>query len=196
MKILGSQTSPFVRLTRVLCLELGLAFELDVTPPFTQMTPDDIAHIKSINPLMKVPALVDGDQTVLDSRIIAYYLLGKKSAKSAIKFPLSIEEENILTVIYGIIDAGILRFIMAQNNIDMNGAYMKKSLERINAGLEYLDAHPALGKNFGLCEIALVCGLEWFTKRDIVAWNHFDNLHKIHEQYKDKESLLQTRISA
>lgn len=196
MKILGSQTSPFVRIVRVLCVELDLPYTFELIPPFTKMTPEDVAMISAQNPLMKIPVLIDGGLTLIDSRFIAYYLLTQKSPASTINVPSGPVGENVLTVIYGIMDAGVLRFIMGLDGIDLNRGYMKKSLERILTGLDFLNRQEAIGKNFGLCEIALLCGLEWFDKRNIVDWGHFFHLKGVHDRYRDRPSLVQTRIPA
>lgn len=40
IKIIGSYTSPYVRIVRAFCHEFGIEFELEETPPFASMTPD------------------------------------------------------------------------------------------------------------------------------------------------------------
>ena len=189
MKIIGSNTSPFVRIVRVLCAELNIDYTLDLIPPFAKMTAEDISHISKKNPLMKIPILVDCNQTVIDSRIIVNYILRKNNS-----FTLSPDEENVLSIIYGIIDAGILRFIMLQDGVDLNSGYMKKSYERIEDGFSFLNKQSKLGNNLGLCEIALICCLEWFDKRQIFDWCKFSSIQKIYNSYKNLPSLIQTRI--
>tara|TARA_B100001989_G_scaffold251058_1_gene229419 strand:+ start:1910 stop:2506 length:597 start_codon:yes stop_codon:yes gene_type:complete len=194
MKILGSHTSPFVRVVRVLCEEIKCDYEMELIPPFAKMTHADIKHVKQINPLMKIPALIDENQTILDSRIIAYYLLDNKNPKNMIKKP-DWEEENNISAIYGAIDAGILRFIMSSQNADLEKGYMKRSLERIESGLSYLDQRlENTDKPFGLFEISLICGLEWFDKRNIFDWSTFDNIAKIYNHHKNRDSFVKTRI--
>lgn len=192
MKIIGSRTSPFVRIVRVLCAELNMDYMFDEVPPFSNMTPEAIARIKEKNPLMKIPVLVDGDRSIIDSRVIASYLLKKSSGSLA--YPFSLEEENEISIIYGVLDAGILRFIMSRDKIDLNTGYMKKSSDRIETGLSFLDTENLNNKEFGFCHIALVCALEWLDKRQMLDWSAYENIKKIHEQHKDRSSFVQTRI--
>lgn len=193
MELLGSNTSPFVRIIRVLCEELNLDYTFESIPPFNKMAPEDLARITEKNPLMKIPILIDEENTIIESRIIANHLLSQHN-NGAIEPVSGIAEENILSVIYGIADAGVLRFIMGNNGADMNGGYMKRSLERIHSGLAFLNAQARLGEQLGLCEIALVCVLEWFEKRGIADLEAYAHLNDVHARFKNRASFIKTRI--
>jgi len=69
IRVVGSYLSPFVR--KVLaCLDLkGLAYEIDPIPPFFG---DD--RFTQLNPLRRVPVLIDDRVTLADSSVIAQYL--------------------------------------------------------------------------------------------------------------------------
>ena len=69
MILYGHDTSPYVRRVRALLAELGLPFDRDMN---SWSVPD--ATVLRINPMLRVPALVDGGQVLLDSRLIATYL--------------------------------------------------------------------------------------------------------------------------
>lgn len=72
MQLLGSLTSPYVRLVRVLLLEKGLADEVELvlTNPMA-----DSPELRAANPLGKVPALVNTPVgTLFDSRLICEFL--------------------------------------------------------------------------------------------------------------------------
>lgn len=194
MKLTGYRTSPFFRIVHTLCIELGIECELDIITFLMKATPDELKSLQSKNPLMKIPVLTDGDTIVFDSRIICNYLLNKSSTTGDISFPLSIDEENRLSVIYGMVDAGILRFIMALGDADMDRGYMKRSYERIGESLAYLDSLDYSDAKFGLCDIALVSALEWFEKRNVYDWKTFPELQKIYTLHKDRASLIETRI--
>ena len=83
---------------------------------------------------------------------------------------------------------------MRGQGIDMDLPYLARSLERMRCGLKYLDENTNLGAHFGLPELALICGLDWFKKRDIIDWSMYDNLVQIHARYTDRPSLAATRI--
>ena len=198
MKIIGSVTSPYTRLVRTVCDELGVAYELEVTPPFSKLTPEQEKRINSHNPLMRVPIFVDGDTEIMDSRIIVRYLLRRfvKDKGFGFGFPATPQDDNILTVILGVLDAGILRFVLKASHPEIadNAGYMSRSRARIKAGLEWLDGQTNLGQGFGVNEVALICGLEWFKKRNIFDWSGFASIVKTYDAYRDRPSLVKTRI--
>ena len=74
MKLLYSPASPYVRKVMVVAHETGQVDRLELVPSSvapTQVNPDVAAE----NPLVKVPTLiVDGGQSLFDSRVIAEYL--------------------------------------------------------------------------------------------------------------------------
>jgi glutathione S-transferase len=199
MKIIGSLTSPFVRFVRVVCEELNIPYEMEVTLPFNKMKEgknDEL--IRAHNPLMKVPALIDGENEIVDSRIIVGYLTKHSAANANFRsgFPADLREENILTVILGVTDAGVLRFMMKASHpeIQLETGYMARSLERIKSGFQWLDRQPRLGQSFGVTEAALMSTLEWMKKRAVYDWNEFPNIVKMHKTYCERPSLVKTRI--
>lgn len=198
LKIIGSYTSPFVRAVRIACEELELVYELEVTSFFAKNTPEQNDFIKQNNPLMRVPVLVDGVDNIIDSRIIIQHLVarygnGKEFAKS---FPLSIKQENILTTIYGVIDAGVLWFILknTQPEINLAEGYAARSLERVHSGLAWLDKQKDIGQNFGAVESLLVCAVEWLRKRNVVDCSGYQNIMALHETFAERDAVVKTRI--
>jgi glutathione S-transferase len=198
MKIAGSLTSPFVRLVRVVCEELRVPYELEATPPFSKLDEKQEKFINTHNPLMKVPFLIDGDNVMLDSRIIVGYLLSRNAGNGDFRsdFPASPQEDNVLTVIMGIIDAGILRFVMkaAHPEIKADSGYMARSIARMEHGFSWLDRQMVPGHGFGVPEAALICGMDWLRKRKIYEWQAFSNIVKIRETYCGRQSLAKTGI--
>ena len=198
MKIIGSEYSPFVRMTRAVAISLGLDFDLMDTGSFVNMSPENKALIETHNPLMKVPVLLDGEKVVIDSRIIISYMIKRGQGQGkAIPFdvPLSDEVENLITIINGITDAGVIRFIMGSTtDISMDEGYMLRSLQRMKAGMDYLEHSDDLGSDFGLPEICLICMLDWFNKRDVFDWSGYKRLGEIYVKYADQPCIVQTRI--
>jgi glutathione S-transferase len=196
MKIVGSLTSPFTRAVRVVCEELRLPYDLEVTPPFTKLTDDQERFINLHNPLMKVPILIDGATEVIDSRMIIRHLLDKSPKSADFRGPESVADENILSVVYGVVDAGILRFMLKASHpeINANSGYLSRSLERIKHGLEWLGSQPNLGKTFGATEAMLISGLDWFRKREIYKWEEIQEVSKIHAAFCGGGSLVKTQI--
>ncbi len=202
MQIIGSQTSPFVRMVRTTCEELNQPYELLETGFFVNMSKDANALVNANNPLMKVPVLHDGDKSIIDSRIIINYLINKSGDNANADFSTTIndEQQNLITVILGVADAAVLRFIFGKTtDLDPDKGYLKRSFTRIETGLAYLNEQSDnkqgdLGKTFGVPELMLLCLLQWFKKRDICDWSIYDNLVTIHDRYKDRGSVIKTAI--
>jgi len=74
MKLLYSETSPFVRKCLVTAHELGIAARLELKPAAAHPVNRDRSVVEK-NPLGKIPTLVTDEGTVLfDSRVICEYL--------------------------------------------------------------------------------------------------------------------------
>src|ERR1700761_9130737 len=77
LTVIGNYISPYVRKVLV-CMELkGLAYEID---PITPFVGDD--RFTALNPLRRVPVLIDGDLVLNDSSVICQYLEDKYPAAS------------------------------------------------------------------------------------------------------------------
>ncbi|MCF6221237.1 MAG: glutathione S-transferase N-terminal domain-containing protein [Robiginitomaculum sp.] len=69
MKLIISPTSPYSRKCRIIIREKGLDVAEVETVPF-----DDESLLHDVNPLGKVPALIDGENALYDSPVICEYL--------------------------------------------------------------------------------------------------------------------------
>lgn len=200
LKIIGSLTSPFVRIVRVVCEELHAPYEVDVVLPFGKMSEEQNRRINENNPLMKVPILIDKGQNVLDSRVIVTYLLkhyaANKTPDFSTEFPKTPQEDNIVSTIYGIADSGVLGFMTKNTHpeVNMDHGFMKRSNDRLEHGLAWLDKQQSLGQDFGVPEALLICVLEWFTKRNICDWQKYPHLESVHSRFQNRPSLVKTRI--
>jgi glutathione S-transferase len=69
VKLIGSNTSPYVRKARLVLLEKNIAHDYLVDPPS-----DPKSEVYRVNPLGRVPALIlDDDECVFDSVVICEY---------------------------------------------------------------------------------------------------------------------------
>jgi glutathione S-transferase len=75
MKLIFSQSSPFVRKVRIAAIELGLIDKIEfVTATVVPGQPND-QYMHEVNPLKKIPALIlDDGEVILDSYVIVEYL--------------------------------------------------------------------------------------------------------------------------
>lgn len=197
MQIIGSQISPFVRIVRITCEELNLPYELLETGAFSSMTAEDAELINSNNPLMKVPVLRDEGKNIIDSRIIVNYLINKAGDQTNADFNTTIndDQQNLISIILGVGDAALIRFVFDKTtDLDLEKGYLKRSLTRIEASLSYLNEQSDLGKTFGVPELMLISLLDWFKKRDICDWSMHENLVALYDRYKDRASIVKTRM--
>lgn len=98
------------------------------------------AELAKITPVNKVPLLIDGENKVFDSRVIINYVSKRHNLPA-----LTLEEENLVSVIYGGLDAGVILFLMKKDGFDLEHSsfFVKRNRERIYSALEY--AKSALG---------------------------------------------------
>lgn len=69
MKLIGSNTSPYVRKARLVLLEKNIAHDYVVDPPS-----DPNSEVYRVNPLGRIPALIlDDGECIFDSVVIAEY---------------------------------------------------------------------------------------------------------------------------
>jgi glutathione S-transferase len=70
MKLFGTLTSPYTRKVRVALIEKRMECEFVIEAPHTPGS-----HVKTFNPLGKIPVLVLDDETAIyDSRVIVEHL--------------------------------------------------------------------------------------------------------------------------
>jgi glutathione S-transferase len=157
LQLYGTPLSHFTRKIRILLLELGVAF--DFVRATTILTTETATY--GDNPLMRVPALVDGGATVIESDHIARYVVGKydPSDRFGVRSE-DVERLNRLAVVNGIMDNEVVLVLAKRGGLaDLERvAYFRKLATAIDAGLAWIDArtHPdADGFDYG--DIVTIC---------------------------------------
>jgi glutathione S-transferase len=75
MKLIFSQSSPFVRKVRIAAIELGLIDKIEFAPVTVAPGQPNDQYMHDINPLKKLPALIiDNGDVIIDSYVIVEYL--------------------------------------------------------------------------------------------------------------------------
>jgi glutathione S-transferase len=76
MKLMYSQTSPYVRRVRAAASELGLSERLQLEPITVAPVRENATYAERVNPLRKIPALVldDAETVLVESAVICQYL--------------------------------------------------------------------------------------------------------------------------
>lgn len=186
MKLLGSTTSPFVRRLRIYLNGKDYQFvNLDI---FAEA---DRKYLTENNPALKVPALIDNDQCIYDSRVIFRYLAQKFHAQ-----PLTWQQENLLTLIDSVNDSLVSTLILKRSEIDtlQDALFFNLQRERTETVLKVLDDEAAKGsfEQWHYPAICLWCLLDWSEFRELASWRHFTHLSKFFELNASRIELTET----
>lgn len=186
MKLLGSTTSPFVRRLRIYLTDKAYEFvNLDI------FAEQDRAVLTVNNPTKKIPALIDGELCIYDSRVIYRYLAEKFSEDN-----LSWQQENLLTLIDSVNDALVSMLLLKRSNIDtqQDALFFNLQRERTDSVFTTLDKAVADDQfnDWHYPAICLWCLLDWVDFRELAEWRRYAHLVQFFEQNKDRDILAKT----
>ncbi|GGK74843.1 glutathione S-transferase family protein [Amphritea balenae] len=170
MKLIGSAVSPYVRRIRLLLDEQNYEFvDLNI------YAPEGREVLVSYSPAMKVPVLVDGQQTVYDSAVIHRYLAEKLKKK-----PLSWDQENLLSLINAVNDSFIILLMASRSNLDTESDVLLLNLqkERIAQTMPLLEQAVVEGlfSVWNYPAICLFCFLDWVCFRELIDLETYPGL--------------------
>lgn len=157
LRLVGTPLSHFTRKIRILLAEFEVPFEFDRSPGV--LSPPGAAY--GDNPLQRVPTLVHGDVTLIESDHIARYLVTRFDAKDRFRVRSeNVSDLNQLAVVNGIMSNEVV-LILAQRagltNLEAV-AYFRKLSGAIDSGLAWLDSHVDLQREtFDYRDIACIC---------------------------------------
>lgn len=185
MKLIGSNTSPYVRRIRLLLANQDYEFvHLDIYG-------EGRDQLRRNNPALKIPMLVDGSQEVYDSRVIARYLSEKQGLT-----PLTWDQENQLTLIDAANDSGVILLLSAKSGIDTSDNVMFFNLqrERIMMTLRTLAAMVDDGQfaQWNYPAISLYCLIDWMDFRNLVDFDGIESLLSYRDQHRQKAVIAST----
>ena len=191
MKLIGSNTSPYVRKVRIVMAEKKLDY---------QFVEEDVwafgTTISESNPLGKVPCLVmEGGEAVFDSRVIVEYLDTLSPVGKLIP-ALGRERAEVKTweaLADGLLDASILARLEAtwsgRTEAQRSQAWIDRQTGRIHATLKSMSTGLAdkpfcSGIHFSLSDVAVGCALGYLDLRfPSIAWReNYPNLAKLQEK--------------
>ena len=202
MKLLGSNTSPYVRKVRVVMVEKKLDYVF---------VPEDVwaaqTTISETNPLGKVPCLImEGGEALFDSRVIVEYLDTLSPVGKLIP-SVGRERAEIKTweaLADGLLDAAILARLEAtwdgrtkaqrsQAWIDRQQGKIQASLKAMSKGLG--EKPFCAGIHLSLADIAVGCALGYLDFRfPQIDWRiDYPNLQKLHDKLALRPSFAETQ---
>lgn len=186
MQIFGTVVSPYTRRIRLLLNNIEHDFiDLDI---FSAEGREVLTHN---NPANKVPLLKDGENTVLDSRIIFNYLSEKLSLKA-----LTWQQQNLLTVIDAANDSLVVLMYGRRSGLPVDDNYMYYNLqhERIESVFVSLNNEVGNGafNEWQYPSICLFCLLDWVLFRDVIDLSPYQHLLSFHHQMKNMPGITET----
>lgn len=201
MKLIGSNTSPYVRKVRIVMAEKKLDYQHvqeDVWAPGTT--------IGESNPLGKVPCLVmEGGEAVFDSRVIVEYLdtlspVGKLIPTQGRE---RAEVKTWEALADGLMDAALLARLEAtwsgRTEAQRSQMWIDRQMDKIHATLKSMstglaDKSFCSGIHFSLSDVAVGCALGYLDLRfGQIAWREsYPNLAKLQEKLVQRVSFIET----
>lgn len=202
MKLIGSNTSPYVRKVRIVMAEKKLDYQYVTDDVWSDQT-----HIGDSNPLGKVPCLVmEGGEALFDSRVIVEYLDTLSPVGKLIP-GVGRERAEVKTweaLADGMMDAAILARLEAawpgRAAAQRSPAWIERQLGKVHAGLQAMsqglgDKPFCTGIHLTLADIAVGCLLEYLDFRfSEIAWRQdYPNLLRLQEKLAQRPSFAETR---
>ena len=199
MKIIIANPSPYARKARVALYEKEIVFEEIIDIPWNTNT-----LTKGINPLGKIPILLNGNhEPLFDSKVIIQYLdhykpqplLYPKNPKDNISARL------VETVADGVCDAIVLIFLENSRKETLKSKdWIKRQEKKIFEGVKYLSNYLE-GENYFVgnhFNIADICGFSCLEYMDLrfpkFKWrNDYQNLEKYWIFHRDRQSFQETK---
>jgi glutathione S-transferase len=185
--LIGSLTSPYVRKLR-LCFYKKISYELKT---INYLEEHDSNYLKQINPINKIPILLDHDTPIFDSRVIYNYISEKHNWT-----PLTISEENILSAIDGLLDTSINLFTLKRGGLDLDGpnTYIARQKERIPLILHYLTPWAQRTTDWNFLSMSLYSYLDWASFREIIDIKAYPEMQQFLDKFKNASGVEETKI--
>ena len=157
LQLHGTPLSHFTRKIRILLAELGVAYDFVRGSSVLATSPADYGN----NPLMRVPTLVHGDVTLIDSDHIARYLVSVFDTHDRFGVDTKHPDDLVrLAVVNGIMANEVVLILAKRGGLsDLEQvAYFRKLASAIDEGLAWLEALVApAGDRFDYADIATIC---------------------------------------
>ena len=199
MKIIIANPSPYARKARVALHEKEIVFEEIIDVPWNTNT-----LTKGINPLGKIPILLNGNhEPLFDSKVIIQYLdyykpqplLYPKNPKDNISARL------VETVADGVCDAIVLIFLENSRKETLKSKdWIQRQEKKIFEGVKYLSNYLEgenyfVGNHFNIADICGFSCLEYIDLRfPKFKWrNEYQNLEKYWIYHKNRQSFQETK---
>ena len=202
MKLIGSNTSPYVRKVRIVMAEKKLDYDYVLEDVWADQTTIGLS-----NPLAKVPCLImEGGEAIFDSRVIVEYFDTLSPVGKLIP-TLGRERAEVKTweaLADGVLDAAILARLEAtwsgRNDKQRCQAWIDRQLGKVDAALTAMSRSLGekafcVGIHLSLADIAVGTALGYLDFRfPQIAWReHYPNLQKLQDKLMQRASFIDTK---
>jgi glutathione S-transferase len=202
MKLIGSNTSPYVRKVRVVMAEKKLDYDYVLEDVWSAST-----QIALTNPLGKVPCLImEGGEVISDSRVIVEYFDTLSPVGKLIP-TVGRERAEVKTweaLADGVLDAAILARLEAtwggRTEAQRCQAWIDRQLGKVDAALKAMSKGLAeksycVGIHLSLADIAVGVALGYLDFRfPEINWREqHPNLHKLQDRLMQRPSFADTK---
>lgn len=194
--LIGSLRSPFVRMVRIFLLSNKIEFKFKVIDYLEN--PADAKYLASESPLNKIPILQVGDENIYDSRVIFNYLTKQHGL-----LPPTLEQENMLTVINGMLDVYVNLFMLKRSgiNIDDSSWYVDRQKARIEPSLNYVipwvkTLTPNEPSDWNAASMALYSFLFWAKFRGFLDLSPYPDLLSFLTAFQQADGVEETTIKS
>ena len=201
MKLIGSNTSPYVRKVRIVMAEKKLDYQYVIEDVWAADS-----SITESNPLGKVPCLVmEGGEAVFDSRVIVEYLdtlspVGKLIPAQGRE---RAEVKTWEALADGLMDAALLARLEAtwsgRTQEQRSQAWIDRQISKIHTTLKAMstglgDKSFCSGVHFSLSDVAVGCALGYLDLRFAhIDWREsYPNLAKLQEKLVQRSSFVES----
>lgn len=195
MKLLCSDTSPYVRKVRITAIEKGLYGSLEEVKVVTADSPKELT---TANPLGKIPALVlDDGSTIIDSPVICEYL--DSIGAGAELLPRDGDERFRVQTLHaladGVMDAAVA--LIMENKRPEQYRYppfMERQKAAISRAFDVLESDMGWADGLNLAHIAIATALGYIDFRHpYIEWrNGRKSLSAWHENFSKRPSYIKT----
>lgn len=187
--LIGSLTSPYVRKLRIILEKQEVELR-----NFDLFKPEDALELNKLNPLNQVPALIHDGQTIIDSRVIFNYLNAIHRFETR-----SIDDENVLSIIDGAINAGVTLLYARRSKLDTEDKSViifQRQHDRIKSAISHLKAYTEhkASQEWNFNSISLYCFVDWAIFREVITLEQYPFLEKFMEAHAQRPSVLSTQI--
>jgi glutathione S-transferase len=193
MKLYLNGTSPFARLVRATAFELELNnLELVWVDPWS-----DQEGLLSVNPLSRVPALVEDSGTTFTETLLILQRLAEGAPENAGLRADDVRTKSELGIAYGMMELAFAHTIHKKYCGDAGAVLQERRQSSLRRSLQAMEAAVARETSWNLSRLCLWIALDYIRFRAVtdVSADHYPSLNAFFSTHKGREALSQTAFA-